>query len=140
MCYAFTAFGKAALKQTKLHPDTFVQLAMQWAYYRLNRKYALGNLSMHTKVLSLRCKQPWLFFFFFLLPSLRPGSCYETAMTRKFYHGRTETMRPCTTEAVNWCKAMMDPACDVSGCIVASLCCSRITEGDGSILQFFETV
>lgn len=50
---------------------------------------------------------------FSFLP-LRPGSCYETAMTRKFYHGRTETMRPCTNEALNWCTAMMDPTCDVS--------------------------
>lgn len=49
-----------------------------------------------------------------LLPSFRPGSCYETAMTRKFYHGRTETMRPCTQEAVTWCEAMMDPTCNVS--------------------------
>ncbi|XP_035528879.1 peroxisomal carnitine O-octanoyltransferase-like [Morone saxatilis] len=48
-----------------------------------------------------------------LLTPLRPGSCYETAMTRKFYHGRTETMRPCTKEAVNWCTAMMDPTCNV---------------------------
>lgn len=38
LCYAFTAFGKATIKQTKLHPDTFVQLALQWAFYRLNRK------------------------------------------------------------------------------------------------------
>ncbi|KAM3614448.1 uncharacterized protein V6R79_014547 [Siganus canaliculatus] len=81
VCYAFTAFGKAAIKQRKLHPDTFVQLAMQLAYYRLHRK---------------------------------PGSCYETAMTRKYYHGRTETMRPCTMEAVNWCKAMLDPSCDAN--------------------------
>uniref|UniRef100_A0A1A8AZ96 Peroxisomal carnitine O-octanoyltransferase n=1 Tax=Nothobranchius furzeri TaxID=105023 RepID=A0A1A8AZ96_NOTFU len=80
VCYAFTAFGKAAIKQKKLHPDTFVQLAMQLAYYRLHHK---------------------------------PGSCYETATTRRFYHGRTETMRPCTQEAVDWCKAMMDPASDV---------------------------
>ncbi|XP_041798489.1 peroxisomal carnitine O-octanoyltransferase isoform X3 [Chelmon rostratus] len=80
LCYAFTAFGKAAIKQKKLHPDTFVQLAMQLAYFRLHK---------------------------------RPGSCYETAMTRKFYHGRTETMRPCTTEAVNWCRTMMDPVCNV---------------------------
>lgn len=79
VCYAFTAFGKAAIKQRKLHPDTFVQLAMQLAYYRLYRE---------------------------------PGCCYETAMTRKFYHGRTETMRPCTSEALDWCKAMVDPACD----------------------------
>ncbi|MED6251884.1 hypothetical protein ATANTOWER_004154 [Ataeniobius toweri] len=81
VCYAFTAFGKSAIKQRKLHPDTFIQLAMQLAYYKLHKK---------------------------------PGSCYETATTRRFYHGRTETMRPCTQEAVNWCKAMMDPACDVN--------------------------
>ncbi len=36
VCYAFTAFGKAAIKQKKLHPDTFVQLAMQLAYYKLH--------------------------------------------------------------------------------------------------------
>uniref|UniRef100_A0A7N8Y5C0 Carnitine O-octanoyltransferase n=1 Tax=Mastacembelus armatus TaxID=205130 RepID=A0A7N8Y5C0_9TELE len=79
VCHAFTAFGKTAIKQKKLHPDTFVQLAMQLAYYRMHKK---------------------------------PGSCYETAMTRRFYHGRTETMRPCTQEALNWCKAMMDPTCN----------------------------
>ncbi|XP_054903584.1 peroxisomal carnitine O-octanoyltransferase isoform X3 [Poeciliopsis prolifica] len=82
VCYAFTAFGKSAIRQKKLHPDTFIQMAMQLAYQRLHKK---------------------------------PGSCYETATTRKFYHGRTETMRPCTREAVTWCKAMMDPACDVNG-------------------------
>ncbi|KAM3872708.1 peroxisomal carnitine O-octanoyltransferase [Diretmus argenteus] len=76
VCKAFTSFGKAAIKQRKLHPDTFVQLAMQLAYYRMHG---------------------------------RPGSCYETAMTRRFYHGRTETMRPCTQEAVHWCQAMLDP-------------------------------
>ncbi|XP_030055676.1 peroxisomal carnitine O-octanoyltransferase isoform X2 [Microcaecilia unicolor] len=40
----------------------------------------------------------------------RPGCCYETATTRMFYHGRTETMRSCTIEAVEWCQAMLDPA------------------------------
>lgn len=74
--YAFTTFGKAAIKKRKLHPDTFVQLALQLAYYRLHHKV---------------------------------GSCYETATTRRFYHGRTETMRPCTTEAQSWCRLMLDP-------------------------------
>lgn len=41
VCYAFTAFGKSAIKQRKLHPDTFIQLAMQLAYYRLHKKYDL---------------------------------------------------------------------------------------------------
>nr|XP_056713390.1 peroxisomal carnitine O-octanoyltransferase [Euleptes europaea] len=76
--YAFTSFGKSLIKKQKLHPDTFVQLALQLAYYKLH-----GH----------------------------PASCYETAMTRRFYHGRTETMRPCTMEAVEWCKSMLDPDC-----------------------------
>ncbi|XP_054639070.1 peroxisomal carnitine O-octanoyltransferase [Dunckerocampus dactyliophorus] len=80
LCYAFTGFGKSAIKKKNLHPDTFVQLAMQLSYYKMNKI---------------------------------PGSCYETAMTRRFYHGRTETMRPCTTEALNWCKAMVDPTCSI---------------------------
>uniref|UniRef100_A0A8D0HQR9 Peroxisomal carnitine O-octanoyltransferase n=2 Tax=Sphenodon punctatus TaxID=8508 RepID=A0A8D0HQR9_SPHPU len=74
--YAFTPFGKALTKKKRLHPDTFVQLALQLAYYKLHG---------------------------------RPGCCYETAMTRRFYHGRTETARPCTMEAVEWCKSMLDP-------------------------------
>uniref|UniRef100_UPI00398EE150 peroxisomal carnitine O-octanoyltransferase n=1 Tax=Pristiophorus japonicus TaxID=55135 RepID=UPI00398EE150 len=75
--YAFTAFGKSLIKKKKFHPDIFIQLALQLAYYRLHG---------------------------------RPGCCYETATTRRFYHGRTETMRPCTVEAVEWCRAMLDPA------------------------------
>ncbi|KAJ8353930.1 hypothetical protein SKAU_G00214970 [Synaphobranchus kaupii] len=78
--YAFTDFGKVAIKERKLHPDTFVQLALQLAFYRLHGK---------------------------------SGSCYETATTRRFYHGRTETMRPCTLEAQQWCQAMLDPALNV---------------------------
>ncbi|XP_074904650.1 peroxisomal carnitine O-octanoyltransferase isoform X1 [Buteo buteo] len=75
--YAFTSFGKALVKKKKLHPDTFVQLALQLAYYKCHG---------------------------------RPGCCYETAMTRRFYHGRTETIRPCTVEALEWCKSMLDPS------------------------------
>ncbi|WP_411026908.1 choline/carnitine O-acyltransferase, partial [Salmonella sp. s55044] len=42
----------------------------------------------------------------------KPAPCYETATTRKYYHGRTETIRSTTKEAVDWCKAMNNP--DVS--------------------------
>lgn len=75
--YASTSFGKSAIKKRKLHPDTFVQLALQLAYYRQHGQ---------------------------------PGCCYETATTRRFFHGRTETMRPCTVEAQRWCRTMMNPA------------------------------
>ncbi|KAA0174341.1 hypothetical protein FNF27_04133 [Cafeteria roenbergensis] len=39
------------------------------------------------------------------------GRCvatYETAHTRLFYHGRTETIRVCSTESVAFCEAMLD--------------------------------
>ncbi|CAH2282382.1 peroxisomal carnitine O-octanoyltransferase [Pelobates cultripes] len=74
--YAFTDFGKNLVKKKKLHPDTFIQLSLQLAYFKL---YG------------------------------RPGSCYETASTRVYYHARTETMRPCTEEAMEWCRSMVDP-------------------------------
>ncbi|XP_062516650.1 peroxisomal carnitine O-octanoyltransferase-like isoform X2 [Corticium candelabrum] len=37
---------------------------------------------------------------------------YETAMTRQFYHGRTETVRSCTPESVEWAKSMLHPQCN----------------------------
>ncbi|XP_053569972.1 peroxisomal carnitine O-octanoyltransferase [Bombina bombina] len=79
--YAFTSFGKTSVKKKKLHPDTFVQLALQLAFYKLYQ---------------------------------RPGCCYETATTRTFYHGRTETMRPCTMEAIKWCRCMLDPSASLA--------------------------
>ena len=38
----------------------------------------------------------------------KPAATYETATTRQFYHGRTETVRSCTIESVKWCQAMLD--------------------------------
>ncbi|XP_066301404.1 peroxisomal carnitine O-octanoyltransferase-like isoform X1 [Branchiostoma lanceolatum] len=38
----------------------------------------------------------------------KPAPTYETASTRKFYMGRTETCRTCTPEAVAFCRAMVD--------------------------------
>ncbi|XP_070566797.1 peroxisomal carnitine O-octanoyltransferase-like isoform X2 [Ptychodera flava] len=39
----------------------------------------------------------------------KPAPTYETATTRQFYRGRTETVRSCTVEAIDWSKAMLDP-------------------------------
>eukprot|EP01101_Sappina_pedata_P008705 TRINITY_DN4883_c0_g1_i1.p1 TRINITY_DN4883_c0_g1~~TRINITY_DN4883_c0_g1_i1.p1 ORF type:complete len:632 (+),score=224.63 TRINITY_DN4883_c0_g1_i1:39-1934(+) len=39
----------------------------------------------------------------------RPTATYETAHTRMFYHGRTETIRVCSSESLAWTKAMADP-------------------------------
>lgn len=33
---------------------------------------------------------------------------YETASTRRFHHGRTETCRSCSKESLDWTKSMTD--------------------------------
>ncbi|XP_059155406.1 peroxisomal carnitine O-octanoyltransferase-like [Physella acuta] len=40
----------------------------------------------------------------------RLAPTYETAPIKQFYHGRTETMRTCTSEVKQWCEAMLDPS------------------------------
>ena len=34
----YTGYGKDFMKKHKLHPDTYVQVALQFAYYRLYKK------------------------------------------------------------------------------------------------------
>ncbi len=57
----------------------------------------------------------------FVLCYFRPAPTYETASIRKYYHGRTETVRTCTTEVINWCKAMLDNTVTVSPLICTML-------------------
>ncbi|CAD5112243.1 DgyrCDS1474 [Dimorphilus gyrociliatus] len=38
----------------------------------------------------------------------KPAPTYETATTRKFYHGRTETIRSCTAEALEFSKSFVN--------------------------------
>lgn len=39
----------------------------------------------------------------------KPAATYETATTRRFFHGRTETMRSCTVESQNFVRTIFDP-------------------------------
>lgn len=38
-CQQFTSFGKSFMKNQKIHPDSFVQMALQWAYYKLHKSF-----------------------------------------------------------------------------------------------------
>ena len=44
----------------------------------------------------------------------RPAPAYESATTREFYHGRTETLRSCTPETVEFVKSMLSSSVPVS--------------------------
>ncbi|XP_070500626.1 peroxisomal carnitine O-octanoyltransferase-like [Chironomus tepperi] len=71
----FEGYGKNAMKDQKIHPDCFVQMALQLTYYKLHAK----------------------------LPST-----YETATMRQYYHGRTETVRSCSIEVMEWIDKWFD--------------------------------
>lgn len=78
-----TIYGKTAIKNFGVSPDSWAQMVMQLAYLRL-----VGG------------KQH------------RRGGTYEAATTRKFYKGRTETIRVVTSEADAWAESMDDASVD----------------------------
>lgn len=76
----FNDYGKHFITFNKLSPDSYVQMAMMIAYYRLYGKIVCA---------------------------------YEPVLTKGFYHGRTEAMRPATMEAKTLCEAFRSPtSCD----------------------------
>ncbi|KAE8896919.1 Carnitine [Phytophthora fragariae] len=75
----FNHYGTAFLKRYKLTPDFFMQMAIQFAHYKMHKK----------------------------VPAV-----YETAHTRMFYHGRTETIRALSKESLTFVKTMESNASD----------------------------
>ncbi|MEJ1280730.1 hypothetical protein NN561_011675 [Cricetulus griseus] len=62
--YTFTSFGKKVTKKEALHPDTFIQLALQLAYYRLHGRW--WSVQLAERVGNTSSPAP---------PTLDPHSC-----------------------------------------------------------------
>lgn len=75
-CFQYDKYGKNFIKSQKLSPDSYLQMAMQLAFYRLHNT---------------------------------PGAHYESAATRMYAGGRTETIRSCSIESIEFAKAMLNP-------------------------------
>lgn len=84
--FQFSSFGKEFVKSQKLSPDSFIQIAMQYAFYRMHKT---------------------------------PAAHYESAATRKYIHGRTETIRSCSIESIAFAKAMLDSSKSLNDKIAA---------------------
>ncbi len=95
----FTGFGKNLIVQNKLSPDSFVQLSMQCAYYRLYGK----NVSQY---------EPVLMKSFYhgksLVRSTPCGQDVSLPSSCIFFSGRTEAMRAATCHASIFCKLWLD--------------------------------
>ena len=81
MSYHLTPYGKAAIKSFGVSPDSWAQMIIQLAYARLLRIRGLK----------------------------REGGTYEAATTRKYWKGRTETIRVVTSQSDAFVRAMDDP-------------------------------
>lgn len=80
-----TRYGKAAIKSFGVGPDGWAQMVVQVAYARLAERFGGENGRV----------TPW------------PAGTYEAATTRKFYKGRTETIRVVSDECVAFVRAML---------------------------------
>ncbi|RXW23999.1 hypothetical protein EST38_g1878 [Candolleomyces aberdarensis] len=78
MTYHLTSYGKDAIKQFGVSPDSWAQMIIQLAYRRL-----IGS-------------------------EKRNGGTYEAATTRRFFKGRTEAIRVVSTESDAWLASMDD--------------------------------
>ncbi|KAJ8726301.1 hypothetical protein PYW07_000999 [Mythimna separata] len=74
-CFQYDKYGKNFIKSQKLSPDSYLQMAMQLAFYRLHNV---------------------------------PGAHYESAATRMYVGGRTETIRSCSIESIEFAKKMLN--------------------------------
>jgi carnitine O-acetyltransferase len=75
--FSFTEYDQRFIKQFKLSPDSYFQMAIQVAYYRLH-----GTMA----------------------------ATYESASTRMFQLGRTETIRSCSTAARHLAETLDAPS------------------------------
>jgi len=72
----FKDYGKRFITSNKLSPDSYVQMSMMLAYYKLYGRVVCA---------------------------------YEPVLTKSFYHGRTEAMRPGTMEVKHLCEVFCNP-------------------------------
>lgn len=80
-----TDYGKAAIKSFGVGPDGWAQMVVQVAYARLAERFGGENGRV----------TPW------------PVGTYEAATTRRFFKGRTETIRVVSNECVAFVQAML---------------------------------
>ncbi len=56
-----------------------------------------------------------------------PGAHYESGSTRMFQRGRTEVIRSCSNESINFAKAMMNKSLDKGLCYIWPFIIIRVT-------------
>lgn len=84
--YLLLRYGKAAVKQFGVSPDSWAQLTIQLAFWRLSKTGLVPGVGSKGQG--------------------ELAGTYEAATTRKFRKGRTETIRVVSDEVKAFCEAM----------------------------------
>ncbi|RWS11577.1 carnitine O-acetyltransferase-like protein [Dinothrombium tinctorium] len=70
----FRNYGKELIKSLRLSPDSWIQVAICWAFYRMHKYFGIS------------------------------GACYETSSMRKFSLGRTDVIKSVTASLEKLCQ------------------------------------
>ena len=102
----FEDYGKEFPKQHNMSPDAFIQMCLQFTYFKfVEFKEFLFILIIRFVV---------LFFLFDDRMYDKLVSTYESASTRRFHCGRVDNIRANTPEALQWARAMVDETGTIS--------------------------
>lgn len=85
-------YGKTFIKRHRLHPDTYVQMAIQLADFKLHKRYDAGAQSFVMALNGVDLLKSNKEYYLDFHINFRAAPTYETASTRQFYHGRTDTV------------------------------------------------
>lgn len=91
----FSGFGMTLMKKNNFSPDSFVQMSIMLAYYKLYGKLVCTYEPVLTKVRITSANEATLARY------SRPHSTLWTF--QMFYHGRTEAMRSATPQVLELC-------------------------------------
>ncbi|KAA0203613.1 hypothetical protein HAZT_HAZT010619, partial [Hyalella azteca] len=121
-CFVYDKYGKTFMKAKGVSPDSFIQMAIQLAFYRRvpyrwpsswpstgeSRKlHTDGHPAGLLQVSPDSFIQMAIQLAFYRVHG-EPAAHYESASTRMFAGGRTETIRSCSEESAAFCAAALD--------------------------------
>ncbi|XP_076831583.1 choline O-acetyltransferase isoform X2 [Brachyhypopomus gauderio] len=101
--HKFNSYGKDFIKKQKMSPDAYIQVALQFAFYRLVCRFHLKTVTQHRETHHTKSD-------IYPIPRChrRPVPTYESASIRRFQQGRVDNIRSSTSEALAFVKAMTD--------------------------------
>lgn len=104
--HKFSSYGKEFIKKHKMSPDAYIQVALQFAFYRSGSCFLPHNawIIFNTQDTSLQIQ------YIYPLPRCHGKAVptYESASIRRFQQGRVDNIRSSTPEALEFVKAMTD--------------------------------